>query len=270
MTQHLTDDYASREPLSHDNTHHTDNPEGREDSLMSHLIELRRRLMNAALAIAALFIVLMLYPGQKEIYNALFSPMVTALAVGSSKIIVTDPIDSFLIPIKLVCLVAFFGALPMVLYQAYAFIAPGLYTQEKRLVLPVIVSSTALFFSGVAFCHFVVFAKVFAFFREVAPDSVTYAPDIAKVFSFVTTMFLAFGITFEIPVVVVLLVRLGMVSLDKLREIRGYVIVGAFIVSAVVTPPDVLSQLMLAIPMIALYELGLIAAKLVGKRSDEA
>ncbi len=131
-----------------------------------------------------------------------------------------------------------------------------------------IVSATVLFFCGVAFCHFVVFAKVFTFFREVAPDVVAYTPDIAKVFGFVTTMFLAFGITFEIPVVVVLLVRMGVVTVEKLRDIRGYVIVGAFIVAAVVTPPDVLSQLMLAIPMALLYELGIVAASFAGKRSS--
>jgi sec-independent protein translocase protein TatC len=235
-----------------------------EESLMSHLIELRSRVMKASVALVLVFAALMIYPGQKEIFNMLFGPMVEALAGG--KIIVTDPIDSFMIPIKLVLLVSFFMALPVVLYQVYGFIAPGLYKHEKRLAVPVIVSATVLFFCGVAFCHFVVFAKVFTFFREVAPDVVAYTPDIAKVFGFVTTMFLAFGITFEIPVVVVLLVRMGVVSVQKLRDIRGYVIVGAFIIAAVVTPPDVLSQLMLAIPMVLLYELGIVMAALVGKR----
>jgi sec-independent protein translocase protein TatC len=238
-----------------------------EESLMSHLLELRSRVMKASLALVLVFAALMIYPGQKEVFSLLFGPMVEALAGG--KIIVTDPIDSFMIPIKLVLLVSFFIALPIVLYQLYGFIAPGLYKHEKRLAIPVIVSATLLFFSGVAFCHFIVFAKVFTFFREVAPDVVAYTPDIAKVFSFVTTMFLAFGITFEIPVVVVLLVRFGMVSVEKLREIRGYVIVGAFVIAAIVTPPDVLSQLMLAIPMVLLYELGIIMAVFVGKRPAE-
>jgi sec-independent protein translocase protein TatC len=235
-----------------------------EESLMSHLLELRSRVMKASLALVLVFAALMIYPGQKEVFNLLFGPMVEALAGG--KIIVTDPIDSFMIPIKLVLLISFFIALPVVLYQVYGFIAPGLYKHEKRLAVPVIVSATVLFFCGVAFCHFVVFAKVFTFFREVAPDVVAYTPDIAKVFGFVTTMFLAFGITFEIPVVVVLLVRMGMVTVEKLRDIRGYVIVGAFIIAAIVTPPDVLSQLMLAIPMVLLYELGIVAAVLIGKR----
>jgi sec-independent protein translocase protein TatC len=240
-----------------------------EESLMSHLIELRSRVMKASIALLGVFAILILYPGQKEIFNLLFNPMVQALAGG--KIIVTDPIDSFMIPIKLTLLVSFFMALPVVLYQVYGFIGPGLYKHEKRLAVPVIVSATVLFFCGVAFCHFVVFAKVFTFFREIAPDVVAYTPDIAKVFGFVTTMFLAFGITFEIPVVVVLLVRMGLISVEKLREIRGYVIVGAFIIAAIVTPPDVLSQLMLAIPMVLLYELGVVVAAVVGKgaaRSD--
>jgi sec-independent protein translocase protein TatC len=237
-----------------------------EESLMSHLIELRSRVMKASLALLLVFAALMIYPGQKDIFNLLFGPMVEALAGG--KIIVTDPIDSFMIPIKLVLLVSFFLALPVVLYQVYGFIAPGLYKHEKRLAVPVIVSATLLFFCGVAFCHFIVFAKVFTFFREIAPDAVAYTPDIAKVFSFVTTMFLAFGLTFEIPVIVVLLVRMGVVSVEKLRDIRGYVMVGAFIVAAIVTPPDVMSQVMLAVPMLLLYELGILMAVLVGKRTD--
>jgi sec-independent protein translocase protein TatC len=237
-----------------------------EESLMSHLIELRSRVMKASVALVVVFAALMIYPGQKEIFSLLFGPMVEALAGG--KIIVTDPIDSFMIPIKLVLLVSFFIALPVVLFQVYGFIAPGLYKHEKRLAVPVIISATVLFFCGVAFCHFIVFAKVFTFFREVAPDA--YTPDIAKVFGFVTTMFLAFGITFEIPVVVVLMVRMGVVSVQKLRDIRGYIIVGAFIVAAVVTPPDVLSQLMLAIPMVLLYELGIVMASLVGKPTKES
>jgi sec-independent protein translocase protein TatC len=236
-----------------------------EESLMSHLVELRSRLMKASLAVITIFIILMIFPGQQAVFNLLFSPMVGALAANGSKIIVTNPTDSFLIPIKLLFLVAFLGALPFIFYQIYAFVAPGLYKTEKHLVLPVIISSTILFFCGTAFCHFIVFAKVFVFFREVAPTSVSYMPDIAKVFNFVVTLFLAFGITFEIPVVVVLLVRLGMADLSKLRDIRSYVIVAAFIIAAIVAPPDVLSQFMLALPMIVLYELGLIAAQLLNK-----
>jgi sec-independent protein translocase protein TatC len=248
-----------REPLNDENSP--------EESVMSHLIELRRRLLSAGISVLIIFAVLMVFPGQKAIYDLLFSPMVSVLAAGNTKIMVSNPTDSFLIPVKLLFLVSFCLALPNVLYQIYAFIAPGLYKTEKRLVLPMIASSTALFFAGVAFCHFVVFAKVFSFFREIAPDSVTYMPDIEKVFSFATTLFLAFGVTFEIPVVVVLLVRTGIVELIKLREIRGYVVVAAFVVAAVVAPPDVLSQIMLALPMIVLYELGLLSARLMGTRT---
>jgi len=152
-----------------------------------------------------------------------------------------------------------------VLHQAWAFVAPGLYEHEKRLALPIVIASTLLFYLGVAFCYFFVFGKVFAFINDFAPKSITPAPDIEAYFGFVITMFLAFGVTFEIPVVVVLLVRFGVVSVQKLKEARPYVIVGAFVVAAVVTPPDVLSQLMLAVPMCLLFEAGLVCARFVGK-----
>jgi sec-independent protein translocase protein TatC len=157
-------------------------------------------------------------------------------------------------------------ALPYVLYQAWAFVAPGLYEHEKRLAMPLIVASTVLFFTGVAFCYFFVFGKVFAFIHDFAPKSITPAPDIEAYFSFVITMFLAFGITFEIPIVVIVLVRMGIVTVEKLRDARPYVVVGAFVVAAIVTPPDVLSQFMLAVPMCLLYEAGLFLARFVGTR----
>jgi sec-independent protein translocase protein TatC len=153
--------------------------------------------------------------------------------------------------------------LPYVLYQAWAFVAPGLYEHEKKLALPLVVGSTALFLLGVAFCYFFVFGRVFAFIHSFAPKSITPAPDIEAYFSFVITMFLAFGVTFEIPIVVIVLVRMGLVSVEKLRDARPYVIVGAFIIAAVVTPPDVLSQLLLAIPMCLLYEAGLLLARFI-------
>jgi sec-independent protein translocase protein TatC len=152
-----------------------------------------------------------------------------------------------------------------VLYQAWAFVAPGLYAHEKKLVLPLVVASTVLFLAGVAFCYYFVFGKVFAFINSFAPQSITPAPDIEAYFSFVLTMFLAFGVTFEIPVVVVVLARAGIVSLENLKHARPYVIVGAFVIAAVVTPPDVLSQVLLAVPMWLLYELGLIVARFVVK-----
>ena len=179
-----------------------------------------------------------------------------ALPQGS-RMIATGVITPFFIPVKIGMLVAFMVTLPYLLYQAWAFVAPGLYVHEKRLVLPLIISSTILFLVGMAFCYFFVFKVVFAFVAEFAPKSINVAPDIEAYFSFVLGMFVAFGLTFEVPVVVVVLVRTGLVSVDKLRELRPYVIVGAFIVAAVVTPPDVMSQLLLAIPLCLLYEAGI-------------
>jgi sec-independent protein translocase protein TatC len=157
-----------------------------------------------------------------------------------------------------------------VLYQAWAFVAPGLYAHEKRLVLPLVVASTLLFVAGIAFCYYFVFGKVFAFINSFAPQSITPAPDIEAYFSFVLTMFLAFGVTFEIPVVVVVLARAGIVTIEQMKAARPYVIVGAFVIAAIVTPPDVLSQLLLAIPMCVLYELGLVFARFVGRRPGES
>ncbi|MDH4191240.1 MAG: twin-arginine translocase subunit TatC, partial [Betaproteobacteria bacterium] len=167
-------------------------------------------------------------------------------------------------------LVAFMLALPYVLYQAWAFVAPGLYEHEKKFAMPIVLGSTVLFFAGVAFCYYFVFGKVFTFIHDFSPKSITPAPDIEAYLSFVITMFMAFGVTFEIPIVVIVLVRMGIVSVEKLREARPYVIVGAFVIAAVVTPPDVLSQFMLAVPMCLLYEAGLFLARFVGKRATAA
>lgn len=236
-----------------------------QESFISHLVELRQRLVRAVGAILAIFVVLFLYPGSGTIYDVLALPLMNALPEGS-KMIATGVITPFMVPVKVTALVGFMVALPYVLYQAWAFVAPGLYEHEKKLALPLIVASTILFFLGVAFCYFFVFGKVFAFIHDFAPKSITPAPDIEAYFSFVITMFLAFGITFEIPIVVIVLVRMGIVSVEKLREARPYVIVGAFVIAAVVTPPDVLSQFMLAVPMCLLYEAGLFLARFVGVR----
>jgi sec-independent protein translocase protein TatC len=173
-----------------------------------------------------------------------------------------------MVPMKVTALVAFMIALPYVLYQAWAFVAPGLYEHEKKLALPIIIAGTALFLIGVAFCYYFVFGTVFRFINDFAPKSITPAPDIEAYFSFVITMFLAFGVTFEIPIVLIILVRAGVVSVEKLRDARPYFIVGAFVVAAVVTPPDVLSQLLLALPMCLLYEAGCFFARFVKKRAD--
>jgi len=240
-----------------------------QETFVSHLIELRQRLMRALFAIAAAFIVLFIWPGSGAIYDFLAAPLMQALPEGA-KMIATGVITPFMVPMKVTALVAFMVALPYVLFQAWAFIAPGLYEHEKTLALPIVVMSTVLFLLGVAFCYYFVFGKVFAFINDFAPKSITPAPDIEAYFSFVITMFLAFGVTFEIPIVVILLVRFGVVGVDKLKEARPYVIVGAFVVSAVVTPPDVLSQFMLAVPMCLLYEAGLFCARFIGTRAKAA
>ena len=236
-----------------------------QESFISHLVELRQRLVRAVGAVLAIFVLLFIYPGSGFIYDILALPLMNALPEGA-KMIATGVITPFMVPVKVTALVGFMIALPYVLYQAWAFVAPGLYEHEKKFALPLIVASTVLFFLGVAFCYFFVFGKVFAFIHDFAPKSITPAPDIEAYFSFVITMFLAFGITFEIPIVVIVLVRMGIVSVEKLREARPYVIVGAFVVAAVVTPPDVLSQFMLAVPMCLLYEAGVFLARFVGTR----
>jgi sec-independent protein translocase protein TatC len=183
--------------------------------------------------------------------------------------IATDVVGVFLVPVKVAMLVAFVIALPYVLYQIWAFVAPGLYTHEKRLVLPLIFTSTVLFITGMAFAYFLVFPVVFKFMASIAPEGVAWMTDIEKYLSFALTMFVAFGVTFEVPVAVVLLVRMNVVGIDKLKEIRPYVIVGAFVVGAIFTPPDVISQLMLALPLWVLYELGILVASVLARRKPE-
>ncbi|MSQ55601.1 MAG: twin-arginine translocase subunit TatC [Betaproteobacteria bacterium] len=234
-----------------------------QETFVSHLIELRERVLRALSAVLVVFVVLFFWPGSGAIYDFLAQPLMQALPEGA-KMIATGVITPFMVPMKVTALVAFMIALPVVLFQAWAFVAPGLYEHEKKLALPIVVASTVLFLVGVAFCYYFVFGTVFRFINDFAPKSITPAPDIEAYFSFVITMFLAFGVTFEIPIVVVLLVRAGVVSLEKLREARPYVIVGAFVVAAVVTPPDVLSQFLLAVPMCLLYEAGLFIARFVG------
>ena len=238
---------------------------GEQESFISHLVELRQRLVRAVGLVLVLFVVFIFWPGSGAIYDFLAVPLMGALPDGA-KMIATGVITPFMVPMKVTALAAFVVALPYVLYQAWAFVAPGLYDNEKRLALPLVVASTVLFLLGMAFCYYFVFQSVFAFIHDFAPKSITPAPDIEAYFSFVLTMFLAFGITFEIPIVVIVLVRMGIVTVEKLREARPYVIVGAFVIAAVVTPPDVLSQFMLAVPMCILYEAGLFFARFVGVR----
>ncbi|WP_374263924.1 twin-arginine translocase subunit TatC [Zoogloea sp.] len=238
-----------------------------EDTFISHLVELRDRLLRSVVAIVVVFACLMPWAG--DIYDILAHPMMQALPDGT-RMIATGVVTPFFVPMKVTLLVAFVIALPFVLYQAWCFIAPGLYAHEKRLGLPLVIGSTVLFLAGMAFCYFFVFGTVFKFIAQFAPKSITPAPDIEQYLSFVMSMFLAFGITFEVPVFVIVLVKMGVVDVAKLKEARPYVIVGAFVVAAVVTPPDVVSQLMLAIPMCLLYELGIFLARFVTKTRSEA
>jgi sec-independent protein translocase protein TatC len=241
---------------------------GLQETFLSHLFELRDRVIKSALAIIAVFVCLVYWA--PDIFHLFAQPLLEALPAGG-KMIVTDVTGSFFVPMKVTMLVAFLIALPVVMYQLWAFIAPGLYLHERKLILPLVVSSYTLFIAGMAFAYFLVFPTVFKFMASYnAPLGAEMSTDIDNYLSFAMTTFLAFGITFEVPVVVVVLVRMGMVPLAKLKEIRPYVIVGAFVISAVVTPPDVLSQLLLAVPMTLLYELGLLVARFyVPKPSEE-
>ena len=240
-----------------------------QDTFISHLIELRTRLMHALMAVLAAFVVLFLWPGAGAIYDFLAAPLMYALPEGT-KMIATGVVTPFMVPMKVTALMAFLLALPYVLYQAWSFVAPGLYEHEKTFAVPLIVASTLLFLIGVAFCYYFVFGTVFKFINDFAPKSITPAPDIEAYFSFVITMFMAFGVTFEIPIAVIILVRSGVVSVEKLTEARPYVIVGAFVIAAVVTPPDVLSQFLLALPMCLLFEAGLFISRFIGVRPKPA
>lgn len=232
------------------------------DSFLSHLIELRDRLLRALLAVIVVFLPCFFFAPQ--LYDILATPLMSALPEGAH-MIATGVVTPFLVPVKVALMVAICLALPVLLYQAWAFVAPGLYAHEKRFVLPLVVASTVLFFIGVAFCYFFVFGVVFKFVYSIAPKSIEVAPDIENYFSFVLGMFMAFGVTFEVPIAVILLVKMGMVSVAKLREVRPYVIVGAFVVAAIVTPPDVISQIMLAVPLWFLYEVGILVSTFIEK-----
>jgi sec-independent protein translocase protein TatC len=234
---------------------------GTEQPFVQHLIELRDRLVKAAIAVLVAGAALAIYPGPAELYDLLAAPLVAQLPEGAH-LIATSVISPFLVPLKILLMTAFLAALPVVLYQVWAFVAPGLYSHEKKLVMPLVVSSTVLFMIGVAFCYFFVFGQVFKFIQSFAPKSITAAPDIEAYLSFVISMFIAFGLAFEVPIVVIVLARMNVVTIEKLKDFRSYFIVLAFIIAAIVTPPDVVSQLALAIPMCILYEIGIWAAQL--------
>ena len=239
---------------------------GTEQPFVQHLIELRDRLVKATIAVMVAGAALAIYPGPAELYDLLAAPLVAQLPSGAT-LIATSVISPFLVPLKILLMTAFLMALPVVLYQAWAFIAPGLYAHEKKLVMPLVISSTLLFMIGVAFCYFFVFGQVFKFIQSFAPKSITAAPDIEAYLSFVISMFIAFGLAFEVPIVVIVLARMNVVTIEKLKDFRSYFIVLAFIIAAIVTPPDVVSQLALAIPMCILYEIGIWAAQIFIKHT---
>ena len=251
-------------------------PQSKEDELagteapfVSHLVELRDRLIRAVIAIVVCFAALAFWPGPAGLYDLLAAPMVAHLPEGA-KLIATNVISPILVPLKITLMAAFMVALPVVLYQVWAFVAPGLYSHEKKLVLPLVISSTILFLLGVAFCYFLVIPGMSKFIQSFAPSAITAAPDIEQYFGFVLTLFLVFGIAFEVPVAVIVLVRIGVVTIEQLKKFRGYFVVASFIIAAVVTPPDVISQLALAIPMCILYEIGIIAARIFVKHTKAA
>ncbi len=233
-----------------------------DQSFLSHLVELRTRLVRAAAAVLLVF--LALSPFMKQIFDLMSRPMLAALPPGA-KLLATGVITPFMVPLKVTLFAALLLALPYVLYQAWAFVAPGLYQHEKRLAGPVILSSVVMFFTGMAYCYFVVFGVVFRFIAGFAPDAVNVSPDIEAYFGFVLRMFVAFGLAFEVPIVVLLLVRFGIVDVVKLRRVRPYMIVGAFIIAAIFTPPDVMSQMLLAVPLCLLYELGVLLGAIFGR-----
>ena len=235
--------------------------------LVDHLIELRSRLLRGVVGLIAVFLALM--PFSDTLYNRLAAPLISKLPAGGHMIAV-DPAGGFFVPMKLAFFAALFVSAPWLLYQAWAFVAPGLYQKEKKLAMPLLVSAVLLFYAGCAFAYFLVLPAVFGFLTKFTPDVVQMMPDLGKYVDFVLVIFLAFGASFELPIALVILVALGWVTPRQLKEWRGYAVVGIFVIAAIITPPDVVSQLMLAIPMMILYELGILASRFVSpKKADE-
>jgi len=245
---------------------HADDDAG-EGSLIDHLVEMRMRLMRGLAGTGV--VLLCLLPFANKLYGLLAQPLLDKLPAGAH-LIAIEVASPFFAPLKLAFFTALVVTMPWLLYQAWAFVAPGLYKREKRLALPLLASAVALFYIGCAFAFFFVLPSVFTFLTMVTPDGVAMMTDINAYLNFVLVIFLAFGMSFELPVALVILVLLGWVTTDQLREARGYAVVGVFVLAAIITPPDVVSQLMLAIPMCLLYEAGIIAARLLAPRPDVA
>lgn len=234
--------------------------------IIAHLIELRSRVLKALMSVFVVFLCLVYFA--QDLYQYLAMPLVATLPEGAS-MIATDVASPFLAPFKLTLVLSFFVAIPFVLYQIWAFVAPGLYRKEKKLVAPLLASSTLLFYSGMAFAYFVVFPLAFMFFNSVAPEGILVSPDISSYLNFVLKLFFAFGVAFEIPIAVILLCWTGVTSAEKLAKKRPYVVVGAFVVGMLLTPPDVISQTLLAIPMWILFEIGVLIGGLYSKPNKE-
>lgn len=235
------------------------------ENFISHLIELRSRLLRIATGLLVIFVVL--FPFANDIYSLLAAPLLNKLPLGG-QMIATGVTTPFFVPIKVAMMTAFLVSLPHTLYQVWAFVAPGLYAHEKKFMIPMIVASSLLFLFGMAFAYFLVFPVVFGFIVGTAPEGVAVMTDIGNYLDFVMTLFFAFGLAFEVPIAVIMAVRFGWVSIAALKEARGYVIVGAFVIGAIFTPPDIISQFMLAVPMWLLYELGIVVAAVIGKKAD--
>ena len=235
------------------------------ENFISHLIELRSRLLRIAIGWLVIFVAL--FPFANDIYSLLAAPLLNKLPLGG-QMIATGVTTPFFVPIKVAMMTAFLVSLPHTLYQVWAFVAPGLYAHEKKFMIPIIIASSLLFLTGMTFAYFLVFPVVFGFIVSTAPEGVAVMTDIGSYLDFVMTLFFAFGLAFEVPIAVVMAVRFGWVSIAALKDARGYVIVGAFVIGAIFTPPDIISQFMLAVPMWLLYELGIIVAALTGKKTE--
>jgi len=240
-----------------------------EQSFLSHLLELRDRLLRAALSIIVVLLALM--PFANQVYEYLSRPLLDQIKSTGGQMLATSVVSPFMAPFKLVCFVSVMISAPYLFYQLWAFIAPGLYRHEKRLALPLLVSSTVLFYCGIAFARFVLFPLVFSFLAAIHLEGVSYAPDINEFLDFAMLMFFAFGLAFEVPVATFLLVRTGITTRQSLAEKRPYIVVGAFVVAAVLTPPDPISQTLMAVPMWLLYESGMLFCRLfIREESPEA
>ena len=241
---------------------------GTEQPFVQHLVELRDRLLMALYGVGAILVVLLFYPGPSQMYDLLAMPLVKSLPEGS-RMIAVGVVSPFLVPIKVTVLAAVGLALPWILYQVWAFVAPGLYRHEKKLVLPLVAASTLLFYTGAAFCYFFVFGQAFPAIQKMAPISVAVSPDIEAYLDFVITMFIAFGVAFEVPIAVVILARMNIVTIAQLKAFRTYFVVGAAAVAGIVTPPDPVSMIALLVPMYLLYEVGIWCAQIFIKHTKD-